>query len=48
LALAGREDEAVAHFRWVADRGAKTYLEYELAKNELNRLKYRNRPSVVK
>jgi hypothetical protein len=45
LAAAGREDEAVAHFRWVADRGAKTYLEYELARNELNRLKYRNRPA---
>jgi tetratricopeptide (TPR) repeat protein len=44
LALAGREDEAVAHFRWVAERGAKTYLEYELTRNELNRLKYRNRP----
>jgi len=43
LAMAGREDEAVAHFRWVAERGAKTYLEYALAKNELNRLKYRNR-----
>ena len=44
IALAGREDEAVAHFRWVADRGAKTYLEYGLARSELNRLKYRNRP----
>jgi hypothetical protein len=42
LALEGRDDEAVAHFRWVAERGAKTYLEYELARNELNRLKYRN------
>jgi tetratricopeptide (TPR) repeat protein len=44
LALAGREDEALAHFRWVAERGAKTYLEYELARNELNRLKYRTKP----
>jgi tetratricopeptide (TPR) repeat protein len=44
IALAGREDEALAHFRWVADRGAKTYLEYGLARSELNRLKYRNRP----
>jgi tetratricopeptide (TPR) repeat protein len=43
LALAGREDDAVAHFRWVADRGAKNYVEYELARNELNRIKYRDR-----
>ena len=43
IALAGRQDEAVAHFRWVADRGAKTYLEYDLARSELNGLKYRNR-----
>jgi tetratricopeptide (TPR) repeat protein len=47
LALAGRNDEAVAHFRWVVERGAKNYLEYSLAKNELNRLKYRNRPAAV-
>ncbi|HEV8394619.1 MAG TPA: tetratricopeptide repeat protein [Vicinamibacterales bacterium] len=46
-AMAGREDEAVAHFRWVAERGAKNYLEYGLARNELNRLKYRNRPATV-
>jgi len=43
LAMSGREDEAMTHFRWVADRGARNYVEYELAKNELNRLKYRNR-----
>jgi tetratricopeptide (TPR) repeat protein len=42
IALDGREDEALAHFRWVAERGAKTYLEYGLARSELNRLKYRN------
>jgi hypothetical protein len=47
LALAGRDDEAVTHFRWVAERAAKNYLEYALAKNELNRLKYRNRPAAV-
>ena len=40
IALEGREDEALAHFRWVADRGAKTYLEHGLARSELNRLKY--------
>jgi tetratricopeptide (TPR) repeat protein len=40
LALAGRDAEALTHFQWVADRGAKNYLEYELATNELNRLKY--------
>ena len=47
LALAGRDDEAVAHFRWVVERGSRNYLEYELAKNELNRLKYRNKPAPV-
>jgi tetratricopeptide (TPR) repeat protein len=47
LATAGREEEAVAHLRWVAERGAKTYLEYELARNELNRLKYRSRPPAA-
>jgi tetratricopeptide (TPR) repeat protein len=46
VALAGRDDEAVAHFRWVAERGAKTYLEYDLARSELNRLKYRNTASA--
>jgi tetratricopeptide (TPR) repeat protein len=40
LTLAGRQDEALTHFRWVAERGAKNYLEYELVKSELNRLKY--------
>jgi tetratricopeptide (TPR) repeat protein len=46
LALAGRESEAIAHFQWVAERGAKTYIEYELARNELNRLKYRNQGPI--
>ena len=40
LALAGRDDEAIAHYRWVAERGATNYLEYQLARNELNRRKY--------
>jgi hypothetical protein len=35
LTLAGRQDEALTHFRWVAERGAKNYLEYELVKSEL-------------
>ena len=48
LAIAGRDEEALTHFRWVADHGAKHYLEYELAKNELNRLKYINRTSPVR
>ena len=47
LATAGRGDDAAAHFKWVVERGAKNYLEYELARNELNRLKYRNRPVPV-
>ena len=34
LSLAGKDDQAVAHFRWVVERGAKTYLEYDLARND--------------
>ena len=44
LATAGRDDDAMAHLKWVVERGAKNYMEYELARNELNRLKHRNRP----
>jgi tetratricopeptide (TPR) repeat protein len=47
LAIAGRDDEALTHFRWVADRGAKNYLEFELATNELNRLKYAPKAPAV-
>jgi tetratricopeptide (TPR) repeat protein len=46
LALAGRGQDAMTHFRWVADRGAKGYTEYALARNELNRLKYEARATV--
>jgi tetratricopeptide (TPR) repeat protein len=35
---AGRHDEALMHFRWVADQGAKNYTEYALVKGELARL----------
>jgi tetratricopeptide (TPR) repeat protein len=37
-ALAGRRDQAIAHFRWVKERGARTYYEYRLAVAELERL----------
>jgi tetratricopeptide (TPR) repeat protein len=40
LALAGRDAEAVAHYRWVVERGATNYVEYLLARNELNRRRY--------
>ena len=40
LSLAGREDEAAARFTWVAQQGAKNYLEYNLARNELERLEH--------
>jgi len=40
LALAGRDDEAVAHYRWVVERRATNYVEYQLARNELNRRRY--------
>lgn len=47
LSIAGRADEALSHFRWVAERGAKNYLEYGLVKNELNRLKYQPKASAT-
>lgn len=45
--IAGRADDAAGHFRWVSERGARNYLEYELARNELNRLKYRKQPPAI-
>lgn len=37
-ALAARRDEALAHFRWVRDHGAKNYVEYGMAKGEIRRM----------
>jgi hypothetical protein len=36
----GRNGEALEHFQWVVDHGAKNYLEYSLAKNEIARLRH--------
>jgi tetratricopeptide (TPR) repeat protein len=38
--LAGRHEEALNHFRWVVQQGARTYTEYGLARNELARLQH--------
>lgn len=40
LALAGRQDEAEARYKWVVEQGSKNYLEYVLARNELERIKH--------
>ena len=36
--LAGRRAEAIAHFRWVKDKGSRNYVEYPMAVAELARL----------
>jgi lipoprotein NlpI len=36
--LAGRRAEAIAHFRWVKDKGSRNFVEYPIAVAELNRL----------
>jgi len=38
LMLKDQRDEALSHFKWVRDRGNKTFVEYILAVIELNRL----------
>ena len=38
--LAGRHEEALNHFRWVVQQGARTYSEYGLARNEIARLQH--------
>jgi tetratricopeptide (TPR) repeat protein len=37
-AAAGRKEEALTHFRWVLDQGARNYVEFGMAKAELKRL----------
>ena len=38
--LAGRHEEALTHFRWVVEQGARTYAEYALARNEIARMQH--------
>lgn len=33
--IAKRRDLAIEHLRWVADNGAKSYIEYRMAETEL-------------
>lgn len=37
LLIAGHRDEAVEHLRWVSENGNRTFVEYTLARMELNR-----------
>jgi tetratricopeptide (TPR) repeat protein len=37
-AIKGRRGVATTHLRWVAERGSRTYAEYEMALDELKRL----------
>jgi lipoprotein NlpI len=37
-ALAGRRDSAIAHFRWVKDKGSRNFVEFPIAAAELKRL----------
>jgi lipoprotein NlpI len=37
-ALGGRRESAIAHFRWVRDKGSRNFVEYPLAVAELERL----------
>jgi tetratricopeptide (TPR) repeat protein len=37
LAIAGRRDEAVVHFKWVQKQGSRNYVEYPMAVAELER-----------
>ena len=38
MLLRGKKDQALEHFRWVKDKGTKTFFEYALAVAELERL----------
>ena len=42
--LAGQHDEALTHFRWVVEKGARTYAEYGLARNEIARMQHASTP----
>jgi tetratricopeptide (TPR) repeat protein len=42
--LAGRHEEALTHFRWVVEHGARTYAEYDLARNEIDRIQHATMP----
>ena len=48
LALKGRKDEAIAHFRWVKVRGNRKFIEYVIAVAELDRLERLPEPSTSK
>ena len=38
LSLNGNRDEAIAHLRWVTEKGAPSFVEYEMAWGELKRI----------
>ena len=39
-AIAGLHEEASVHFRWVVEKGARNYIEFTLARNELARRRH--------
>jgi Flp pilus assembly protein TadD len=45
LAVAGKRDEAVVHFKWVQKQGSRNYVEYPMAVAELERLE---KPSAAR
>ena len=45
LAMAGKRDEAVVHFKWVQKQGSRNYVEYTMAVAELERLE---KPSAAR
>ncbi|MGA7500468.1 MAG: tetratricopeptide repeat protein, partial [Isosphaeraceae bacterium] len=44
LALKGRDDTAIEHYRWVVEHGTPTFVEYTIAAAELERLEKANQP----
>ena len=47
LDLAGRREEAITHFQWVALQGSRSYTEYAIAKAELRRFASASRPGTA-
>jgi cell division protein FtsB len=44
--LAGNRDQAVLHFQWVTENGAKSYTEYDMARCQLKRLQQEMKKTV--
>jgi hypothetical protein len=46
LALKGRDEAAGEHFRWVQEHGTTSFIEFTIAKAELERLERENQPTA--